>query len=338
MPNSKVQYCCIGKGFCGSIWTLDGSQDDACTVVKREDGGPGRSVTNDYDMHLRVLQSALQHPPSLPLSIPQCHSLIQSTDAWWQQRINQFPAGYSACTALISERIPKVPRPISDKIVDLFCAGNAALSAFVKTNVDDDACLIRPYLGRRRRHRQETTSTSRFQRFSLRNVPLHIDQMEALGLDASPYAETMADALALMHWGARIDANDVEFVLAPPREVEPLPSSAFQSEYLGSHSMWILDFDCCRPLSMDEAGIERACMAFFRNDPFYPRPGSEEAADEELWKVFKQRFLMTSWRILGEAGEDGPFLAEKLVEKIEEEGRLRSRRREELAFVEHQPY
>jgi hypothetical protein len=322
MLNSNAQYRCIGKGFCGSIWTLEGSQDDVCTAIKREDGGPGRSVTNDYNMHLQVLQSALQHPPSMPLSIPQCHELIQPTDAWWQLRLHQFPAGYSACRALISERIPKVPRPISDKIVDLFCASNAPLSNFVKSNVDDDACLIRPYLGRRRRYRQEATSTSRFQRFSL---------------DVSSYAETMADALALMHWGARIDANDVEFVLAPPREVKPPPSSAFQSEYLGIHCMWILDFDCCRPLSMDEAGIEKACVAFFRNDPFYPRPGSGEAADEELWKVFKQRFLITSRGILGEVSEDGRILAEKLVERIEEEGRLR-RRKEELACVEHLSY
>ena len=330
-PNPNMQYRCIGRGFCGSIWALEGSQDDECnTAIKREDGGPGRSVTNDYNMHLRILQSALYHSPSMPLSIPQCYELIQPTDAWWQLHLHQFPAGYSACRALISERIPKVPRHISDKIVDLFCAGNVPLSDFVKNNVDDGPCLIRPYLGRRRRHQQEAKSTSRFQRFSLRNVPLHIDQLETLGLDASPYAEAMADALALMHWGARIDANDVEFVLAPPREFESPSSHVFQSEYLGMHCMWILDFDCCRPLSMDEAGIEQACVAFFKNDPFYPRPGSGEDADEELWEVFKRRFLATSREILGEGSEDNPSLAEKLMAKIEEEGHLRRRRKEEI--------
>lgn len=251
----------------------------------------------------------------MPLSIPQCFDLVQPTDTWWESRLQQFPAGYSVCRALISERIPKIPRRISDKIVDLFCAGNNPLSNFVKSNADDDACLIRPYLGRRRR-REEGTSTSRFQRFSLRNVPLHINQIETLGLDASSYAETMADALALMHWGARIDANDIEIVLAPPRTESPF-SSVFRSQYLGTHCMWILDFDCCRPLSMDEAGIEKACIAFFRNDPFYPRPGSGRADDERLWTVFKERFLIASRRILE---EDMRFLAEKLVEKIEEEG------------------
>ncbi|KAE8853942.1 hypothetical protein HRS9122_00934 [Pyrenophora teres f. teres] len=251
MLQSNGKYRCIGKGFCGSIWTVESSQDkdNQQTAIKREDGGPGR--------------------------------------------------------ALISERIPKVPRPISDKIVDLFCAGNDRLSDFVKGNPDDDACLIRPYLGRRRRHRQEETSKSRFQRFSLRNVPLHIDQMEGLGLDVKSYAETMAEALALMHWGAKIDANDVEYVLAPPR-LGHANSSTFQSDYLGSHCMWILDFDCCRPIELDEHGVDQACAAFFKNDPFYPRPGTGEAADEELWLVFKQTFLESSQRILGkQVGRNG---------------------------------
>ncbi|KAL1608145.1 hypothetical protein SLS60_003084 [Paraconiothyrium brasiliense] len=328
MMNTNTLYRCIGKGFCGSVWALENDQDDICTAIKREDGGPGRSVTNDYNMHLLVLQGACKYLLSMPLSIPQCHALVQPTDAWWQTRLHQFPAGYSACRALVSERIPKIPRQISDKIVDLFCAGNEPLSKFVKNNPDDDACLIRPYLGRRRRNQKDTVSTSRFQRFSLRNVPVHIDQMEALGFDVNNYAATMAEALALMHWGARIDGNDVEFVLAPPRAAESSPSPLFQSDYLGKHCLWILDFDCCRTLSMDEAGVEQACAAFYKNDPFYPRPGGEEA-DEELWKVFKHKFLIASQKIMGRKSND-VTLAERLMERIEEEGRLIRKKKEEI--------
>ena len=325
MLQCNLQYRCIGRGFCGSVWTPGNAQnnDDEQVAIKREDGGPGRSVTNDYNMHLRVLQSATQQPPLMPLSIPYCHNLVQTDDAWWLSNLHQFPSGYTACRALISERIPKIPRPISNKIVDLFCAGNAQLSTFVKGNPDDDACLIRPYLGRRRRHRQEGKSESRFQRFSLRNVPLHIDQMEALDLCAGLYAETMAEALALMHWGAEIDANDVEFVLAPPRS-KHTQSMAFQSDYLGTHCMWILDFDCCRPMRMDAEGVEQACAAFFRNDPFYPRPGTGETADEELWVVFKQRFLKSSYRFLGGARQHIWYLADRLMHRIEEDARSRS--------------
>lgn len=151
--------------------------------------------------------------------------------------------------------------------------------------------------------------------------------MEALDLDAKAYAETMAEALALMHWGAEIDANDVEFVLAPLRS-EHTQSTAFQSDYLGTHCMWILDFDCCRPMSMDVEGVEQACAAFFRNDPFYPRPGSGEKADEELWAVFKQRFLGSSCRFLGAEKQHLWNLADKLMDRIEEEARSRLRGRE----------
>lgn len=334
--NSELHYRCIGRGFCGSVWALETGQHNASTVVKREDGGPGRSITDDYNMHLCVLESALQYPITTPLAIPRCKALIQPTDTWWEHQLQQFPNGYSACRALSSERIPKVPRRISDKIVDLFCAGNAPLASFVKTNADDDACLIRAYLGRRRhRHQQKRPSTLRFQRFTLRNVPLHIDQMEALGLDTCAYAEAMAEALALMHWGAQIDANDVEFVLAPPREdsAELAPSPTFQSDYLSTHCLWLLDFDCCRPITLDSAGVENACVAFFNNDPFYPRPASSDPADKRLWKVFRGKFLAVSQEILMTVGED-VALGKTLMERIEEEGLVRSRRKEVLVRAE----
>jgi hypothetical protein len=324
MLNSDNSYHCIGKGLCGSIWTT--TDDKSTRVIKREDGGPGRSITNDYDMHLRTIQSMNRHPSSLPLAIPQCHSLNQPSDfSWWDEHLHRFPSGFERCRALVSERIPKVPRSVSDKIVDLFLPGNPPIAAFVKNNKDDDACLIRPYLGRRRGSR--STNTSRFQRFSLRNVPLHVNQMEELGLDVVAYARTMADALAMMHWGAGVDANDFEFVLAPPRASSSSPS--FSSQYLGEHVMWILDFDSVRHMSMSEAGLQQACAAFFRNDSFYPRPGGTEAADDELWKEFKARFLETGLGILGE-GSSYTDLPGRLMEMIEEEGHRKRERKDEL--------
>jgi len=315
-------YRCIGKGFCGSVWA---AEDGTNHAIKREDGGPGRSVTNDYNMHLQIIRSANQHRPSMPLAIPQCQSLIYSNNMWWVENLHRFPAGFTECRAIVSERIPKIPRSISDKIVDLFCAGNTSLSAFVKANEDDDCCLIRPYLGRRRE--REATNTSRFHRFSLRNVPLHINQMEDFGLDYVAYAQTMADALAMMHWGAKVDANDVEFVLAPPRASSTRTS--FPSHYLGEHVMWILDFDCVRHMSMDEAGLKQACAAFMRNDPFYPRPDGTETADGALWWFFRQRFLDTSAEILGD-GCPHAGLPRRLMEMIEEEGCRRRKKKEEL--------
>jgi Zinc finger protein len=43
---------------------------------------------------------------------------------------------------------------------------------------------------------------------------------------------------------------------------------------------------------MDEKGIDQAVTAFFRNDPFYPRPY------QPLWKEFRDQYLQTSSDII----------------------------------------
>lgn len=143
---------------------------------------------------------------------------------------------------------------------------------------------------------------------------MHIDQMEELNLNVDYYATAMADMLAIMHWKAQIDANDVEFVLAPPRlisadstEASNMSTSTISSMHLGEHTLWILDFDCCRDMTMDTAGVDQAWRAFYKNDHYYPRPNTtnrvNNAEDQRLWNSFKTRFLETSATILGPESE-----------------------------------
>lgn len=72
MPTTNTNndlYQSIDKGFCGSVWTPEGTD----TIVKRKYGGPGRSLTNDYNMHILLLQSAAQYlSPSSPINMPEC--------------------------------------------------------------------------------------------------------------------------------------------------------------------------------------------------------------------------------------------------------------------------
>lgn len=49
--------------------------------------------------------------------------------------------------------------------------------------------------------------------FSLRNLKLHLNQLIELGIGIEDLARRMGVALAVMHWGAKTDARDVEFVL-----------------------------------------------------------------------------------------------------------------------------
>ncbi|KAF2826964.1 hypothetical protein CC86DRAFT_406198 [Ophiobolus disseminans] len=173
MSDAFPRYRCIGKGFCGTVWTANNRD-----AIKREDGGPGRSLTNDYAMHFRIIQGFYQYLHPKSLMIPQYRALIEPTiEAWWSLQLPRFPEKFEACRALVSERIPPIPRSASDQIVDRYCARNDKLASFVKKNKEDDDCLVRPLLGRRRNPSSANSSPpTRF--FSLRNLQLHVDQME----------------------------------------------------------------------------------------------------------------------------------------------------------------
>ncbi|KAK8167150.1 zinc finger protein-domain-containing protein [Phyllosticta citribraziliensis] len=120
----------------------------------------------------------------------------------------------------------------------------------------------------------------------------------------------MAGALAAMHWGARVDARDVEFVVGSPPSSPPLlpvlPGSRFYPRQPDTPlRFWLLDFNQCGDMSFDEAGVRRAVDAFWMNDPYYPRPPRRDGVDDfegALWDTFVARFLEISEMIL--AGEE----------------------------------
>ncbi|KAB2571406.1 hypothetical protein BFW01_g10021 [Lasiodiplodia theobromae] len=207
-------------------------------------------------------------------------------------------------------------------------------------------CLVRVYLGSRR---QSAKRSERF--FSLRNLKLHLNQMEELGMDAEVLAAQVAGALATMHWKARVDGRGVEFVLGsvPPgmARLKPLTAAELEGLEPGSDTerlvqkraavcLWLLDFDQCGNMSMDDKGVERAVEAFCGNEPYYPRPvvvvvvdGEDggDGKDARLWKGFCARYLEISDRIL--SGTALPrYLPRLMLESIEahyrEKARLRS--------------
>ncbi|WEW59682.1 hypothetical protein PRK78_005161 [Emydomyces testavorans] len=317
----------IGAGFCGTVWTSPCEESvHFGRAFKREDGGPGRSLLNDFRMHQSVLEARekLSELPgfessSVHIYVPRFAEFIGPEDGWWNSNLEYFPSGYTACNMILSERIPAVSQKARELLIDRYCPSSFA--AEIKTSEANEDCLIRPYLGRRRYNAAAHTRPSRFKAFSLRNYPLHLDQMEELGLDAADlvhYVEVMAEALAMMHWLAGIDANDVEFVLAPPRSAEKTP--AVISNKLGDHVMWILDFDCCNRLSFDIDGVDQAVTAFFKNDPFYPRPNSSSA----LWAAFRRKYIEVSndilqTRLLNDNDKDDiQKLPEAFMQRIEE--------------------
>lgn len=145
--------------------------------------------------------------------------------------------------------------------------------------------------------------------------------------DISQYARAMTETLAIMHWVGEIDGNDIEFVLAPPCMAPPLK---IESDVLGDHSIWVLDFDLCRRMSMDSKGVEQAAAAFWGNDPYYPRPGLER---DTLWSVFREYYLQISGTCMGIVNEPHEAerrraLSRQFIDMVEQEGKMRQTRKE----------
>lgn len=305
------EYRRIGQGFCGTVW----ASATKCAngyAIKREDGGPGRSLFNDYTMHQKISKCWVTH--GFPVRVPHCSQYIYaSNQGWWDEQIPRFPERFQVpCNALVTERIPAFPDDVRHTIVDRYCP--EVLKGAIRTSVPDEDCLIRPYLGRRRR----CVRQSRVQAFSLRNYPLHMDQIEDLKLDGALYARNMAETLANLFWRAHVDAADVEFVLAPPgHERHGNETVTIDSQALGRHVIWILDFDCCKEISLDEKGVESAVRAFCRNDPFYPLPGRENEYDKTLWLEFRDAFLKASGNMLDQESSEArlPALWVEMVER-----------------------
>jgi hypothetical protein len=82
--------------------------------------------------------------------------------------------------------------------------------------------------------------------------------------------------------------------------------------------MWLLGFNQCQKMAMDDDGVKKAVEAYSLNDPYYPRPPQRlckpqrgALPDEnnptkllsiyegdEIWSAFRDRYLATSAELL----------------------------------------
>lgn len=105
-------------GHCGSVLANPDTDGDAPPQVpgqdvalKREDGGPGRSLPNELSIHLHLVQALrdLHHDtraqafgPLAQTNIPICHGFLRPTDVdKWPPILPWLPVGYTRCNALI---------------------------------------------------------------------------------------------------------------------------------------------------------------------------------------------------------------------------------------------
>ncbi|KAL8925134.1 MAG: hypothetical protein Q9208_003639 [Pyrenodesmia sp. 3 TL-2023] len=315
----------LGEGQTGTVFGLTGTDQ----VLKVAKSNRQQQLWNDQLMH-KVVEEAFESTGSLlryDITIPRYGQFINPQhNVFWQENMQPLPTKITEKYAFISSRIFGLSLPIRASIVDNFAPKD------VKADKDEflalpenQHCLFRIYLGRRQQRNPA-------RQFRLRNFDLTIGEMEFLGCDTRRYATTIARALAILHWVARVDANDVEFVIgsAPMMGTPPTADELrlLNFDNVGSVTkdldlhrrsvgIWLLDFDQCQDFKEDLAGMELLKKGFWQNDPYYPRPVSTNENDVVLWTVFKEEYLAAS-SLITDSG-----MPEAFITAIEVEGKRR---------------
>lgn len=291
----------IGYGGCGIIFEQPGRTDVIKKAIKTVDD----DLHNDYVSHLAIeasFDTLADTFGSLPC-LPRVYHFISARDpSWWENNMHRFPKqNATRDNLLFSERIPPAPAIVRDALVDEYCL-QEPLKVRAKADKANGDCLIRIYLGRKRERRTSGAPQRFF--FALRNFKMDLQRLIDLGIETTQYARSMAIALAVMHWHSRLNARDVEFVLGgqPAKTHYPKTTTTKITNNNPSSpttpnggarkavSLWLLDFNQCREISMDHKGVDEAVDAFCVNDPYYPRP----SVDEQLWIVFRDQYLSAS--------------------------------------------
>ncbi|CAI7590601.1 unnamed protein product [Penicillium discolor] len=322
---SQQQFLEIGKGQCGTVYAIV----ETDTVAKLPNS-PVKvpQLLADFKMHASVKEAMddVENPMKLDIHIPKLYSWeTPKSKSFWINNSLHFPKTADTQNfAMISSRVFPLPLPVREAIVDVLCPPSIQKHKFeFLAKPENKNCLIRVYLGRRMTNK----TNPNVKNFKLRNFPLHVNEMEDLQLDTCAFAHVMAQTLAILHWKAGVDGNDIEFILGSSPLLSQMPRSDEITEEdewsLGdrlyfsrrSISMWLIDFNLCAKFEENSAGLKQIVDAFTWNDPYYPSPELTTAKDNKLWSEFRKRYLEVS-RILTTSAMPGRFISE-----IENRGR-----------------
>ncbi|KAK4199785.1 hypothetical protein QBC40DRAFT_175450 [Triangularia verruculosa] len=302
----------IGAGACGAIFAQDGKS----LVIKLGKTTDHASLWNDYKHHTHIEAVFDTYGGDSVVKIPECYYFVphELTD-WFDLRPGLVHAAQEVChlptAALVAERILPLPEVIRVMLIERYCPPRIKQAALIDPANKD--CLIRPYLG------SNKTRAGIF--FSLRNFKLHLNQMVEIGVDIAMFNRKMAVSMAIMHWAARVDARDAEFVIGSstakstpaqlrPAQLEGLtkptytgPSTLLDEDFFQrSIDLCIMDFNQVRSITLDEAGVALAVEAVKLNDPYLPRPGGASRVENDLWVTFVASYIAASDSILAALG------------------------------------
>lgn len=206
------------------------------------------------------------------------------------------PAQMADGAFLCLERIPPVLHSTRAGLIKRFLRPEDQAAA--RADPKNKDCLCKIYLGNKT---TDMTAHERADELStMRDFPLHLDQIFDLGLGAADLAKAMARGLAAGHWVAHMDMKGVDYVIGG-RQRDP-SSDAY---YHAPLQLWMLDFDKVAPLdnSVDAdkylPNIRRLVAATrATGGPYYPRVLARTEDEWYVWVDFCRTYIETSTILL----------------------------------------
>ena len=304
-PAQSEHLRVIGLGSCGTVFELSGTELVFKKGTKRQSIWQDFSLTNHAHYAAQDVQGTLQNafPSAVIPQIPFCHRFHEASDEsfWTEDRLRQFPCRHQSRQPLLLEtQILPLPKSVREALIELYFDDDTTVQQQAKDNQENQDCLVRVYLGERENPEQQAEGYT-----SLRNFEMRLNMMEDLELDISAIATEMAIGLAMLHWEAKIDAMDTEFVLGrsatwntgavqPEEDALPKAEKSVNFRRRDIH-LWMLDYDKATAIELTEEDvIQKLVPGFMGNDPYFPMPN----VDEELWGVFSAAYLKASATML----------------------------------------
>ena len=313
--SATVPYRVIGLGSCGSVFEIPGTE----FALKK--GPDAMAISNDFILTNRAhaavdaCKGILEQYFS-PLTIPRtpaCWDFYPPTSDYWTQNLIRFPLGHNTRASMFRvDRILPLPQASREALIKLFFEDDEAAQEAARKDPENKDCLVRIYLGERESEDSQGDCYD-----DLRNFPLRLNMMEELGLDTNQLAKEMALGLAILHWSARLDAMDTEFVVGSAATWEKQRPTLVTNAALPitqdirsvnfhrrSTHLWMLDYDKAHSIALTPEDVDRYLVPACRgNDPYFPDP----LIDKELWSAFADTYCEASEIVLRasiKAGED----------------------------------
>ncbi|KAI1392711.1 uncharacterized protein F4822DRAFT_138610 [Hypoxylon trugodes] len=311
----------IGKGLQGSVFEQLGH----ALAMKKERRGNERlrtSLKKEYSLHSAVLEAFGLYGEMVEstVRVPRLFSIVNRTnDDFWGEYLPKLPEDCRTRGTLVQmERILPLPKIVRESLINYFYPREdaSALDPSVVQHILDSTpnkhCLARTYLGR-----DDGVFTR--EKFSLRNFPLYLKSMERLGLDTPNIAASMGKAYALMHWGAGVNGDHVEFVLGTSAVRGPKGPPGTPGTQHRAVGLYLIDFGQCESVDLSEEPEEvyqalKVAMVTGDSQLFIPH----YRKSPELYSVFKEAYIDAGRLILVEKGLDSNFNVDEFMIEYED--------------------